>query len=59
MGADRPQRRLAVGPHGDRHDPTYGAGFDWKFRDVLQWTIEAFGKPARSQRASVNDRCRY
>jgi hypothetical protein len=28
----------------DRHYLTYGIGFDWKFTDVLQWTIEAFGQ---------------
>src|ERR1700712_4006895 len=28
----------------DRHYLTYGFGFDWKFTDVLQWTIEAFGQ---------------
>src|SRR5438477_11185333 len=27
----------------DRHYLTYGVGFDWKFTDVLQWTIETFG----------------
>src|SRR3954468_1505283 len=25
----------------DRHYLTYGIGFDWKFTDTLQWTIEA------------------
>jgi len=28
----------------DRHYLTYGIGFDWKFTDTLQWTIEAFGQ---------------
>lgn len=28
----------------DRHYLTYGLGFDWKFTDVLQWTIETFGQ---------------
>ena len=28
----------------DRHYLTYGIGFDWKFTDVLQWTIETFGQ---------------
>jgi hypothetical protein len=28
----------------DRHYLAYGLGFDWKFTDVLQWTIEAFGQ---------------
>jgi hypothetical protein len=34
----------------DRHYFTYGLGFDWKFTDTLQWTIEAFG-----QAGSAND----
>jgi hypothetical protein len=25
----------------DRHYLLYGIGFDWKFTDTLQWTIEA------------------
>jgi hypothetical protein len=33
----------------DRHYLTYGAGFDWKFTDVLQWTIEAFGQAGASE----------
>jgi hypothetical protein len=32
----------------DRHYLTYGVGFDWKFTDVLQWTIEAFGQVGAS-----------
>jgi hypothetical protein len=32
----------------DRHYLTYGLGFDWKFTDVLQWTIEAFGQAGAS-----------
>jgi hypothetical protein len=32
----------------DRHYLTYGIGFDWKFTDVLQWTIEAFGQAGAS-----------
>ncbi len=28
----------------DRYYLTYGLGFDWKFTEVLQWTIEAFGQ---------------
>jgi hypothetical protein len=28
----------------DRHYLAYGLGFDWKFTDVLQWTLEAFGQ---------------
>jgi hypothetical protein len=31
-----------------RHYLTYGLGFDWKFTDVLQWTIEAFGQAGAS-----------
>jgi len=30
----------------DRHYLTYGVGFDWKFTETLQWTIEAFARPA-------------
>jgi len=37
----------------DRHYLTYGLGFDWKFTDVLQWTIEAFGQAGASDIASV------
>ena len=32
----------------DRHYLLYGAGFDWKFTDTLQWTIEAFGQAGPS-----------
>lgn len=28
----------------DKHYFTYGLGFDWKFTETLQWTIEAFGQ---------------
>jgi hypothetical protein len=28
-------------------------GFDWKFTDVLQWTIEAFGQAGASDTPSV------
>jgi hypothetical protein len=28
----------------DRHYLTYGVGFDWKFTDLLQLTVEAFGQ---------------
>src|SRR3982750_3486056 len=28
----------------DRHYLTYGAGFDWKFTETLQWTLAAFGQ---------------
>jgi hypothetical protein len=37
----------------DRHYLTYGLGFDWKFTDVLQWTIEAFGQAGASEIPSV------
>jgi hypothetical protein len=32
----------------DRHYLLYGAGFDWKFTETLQWTIEAFGQVGAS-----------
>jgi hypothetical protein len=32
----------------DRHYLIYGLGFDWKFTDTLQWTIEAFGQAGTS-----------
>ena len=37
----------------DRHYLTYGIGFDWKFTDTLQWTIEAFGQAGASDVPSV------
>jgi len=37
----------------DRHYLTYGIGFDWKFTDTLQWTIEAFGQAGASEIPSV------
>ena len=37
----------------DRHYLLYGAGFDWKFTDTLQWTIEAFGQAGASDTPSV------
>jgi hypothetical protein len=37
----------------DRHYLTYGLGFDWKFTDVLQWTIEAYGQAGASDVPSV------
>lgn len=37
----------------DRHYLTYGIGFDWKFTDTLQWTIEAYGQAGASEVASV------
>ena len=37
----------------DRHYLLYGIGFDWKFTDTLQWTIEAFGQAGQSDTPSV------
>jgi hypothetical protein len=37
----------------DRHFLLYGLGFDWKFTDTLQWTIEAFGQAGASEVPSV------
>ncbi|MFL6813569.1 MAG: hypothetical protein ACJ8EK_05965 [Bradyrhizobium sp.] len=37
----------------DRHYLTYGVGFDWKFTDVLQWTIETFGQAGAADVPSV------
>ena len=37
----------------DRHYFTYGLGFDWKFTQTLQWTIEAFGQAGASDTPSV------
>jgi hypothetical protein len=37
----------------DRHYLTYGLSFDWKFTDILQWTIEAYGQAGASDVASV------
>src|SRR5258708_149649 len=37
----------------DRHYLTYGFGFDWKFTEVLQWTIEAFGQAGAADIPSV------
>jgi hypothetical protein len=37
----------------DQHYFTYGLGFDWKFTDTLQWTIEAFGQAGSSDVPSV------
>jgi hypothetical protein len=37
----------------DRHYLTYGVGFDWKFTDTLQWTIEAYGQADASEITSV------
>jgi hypothetical protein len=37
----------------DRHYFTYGIGFDWKFTDTLQWTIEAFGQAGSAEAPST------
>ena len=37
----------------DRHYLTWGIGFDWKFTDTLQWTIEAFGQAGQSDTPST------
>jgi hypothetical protein len=37
----------------DRHYLTYGIGFDWKFTETLQWTIEAFGQAGQSDDPNV------
>src|SRR6195256_3914965 len=37
----------------DRHYLTYGLGFDWKFTDVLQLTLETFGQAGASDLPSV------
>lgn len=37
----------------DHHYLTWGIGFDWKFTDTLQWTIEAFGQAGQSDTPST------
>jgi hypothetical protein len=37
----------------DRHFLLYGIGWDWKFTDVLQLTLEAFGQAGQADRPSV------
>jgi hypothetical protein len=37
----------------DQHYLVYGIGFDWKFTDMLQWTIEVFGQAGKSDTPSV------
>jgi hypothetical protein len=37
----------------DRHYLLYGIGWDWKFTDVLQLTVEAFGQAGAADRPSV------
>ena len=37
----------------DQHYFIYGIGFDWKFTDTLQWTIEAFGQAGSADAPST------
>lgn len=37
----------------DRHYLLYGIGFDWKFTETLQWTIEAYGQAGAADTPSV------
>jgi len=37
----------------DRHYFTYGVGFDWKFTDVLQYTVELYGQAGHAEFASA------
>jgi len=37
----------------DRHYLTYGIGWDWKFTDVLQLTLEAFGQAGQADNPNV------
>ena len=37
----------------DKHYFTYGLGFDWKFTNTLQWTIEVFGQAGKSDTPGV------
>ncbi|MEA2894021.1 MAG: hypothetical protein QOI05_4814 [Bradyrhizobium sp.] len=37
----------------DHHYLLYGIGWDWKFTDVLQLTLEAFGQAGQADRPSV------
>src|SRR3954452_3481020 len=37
----------------DRHYLLYGIGWDWKFTDLLQLTVEAFGQAGSSDRPGV------
>jgi hypothetical protein len=37
----------------DRHYLSYGVGFDWKFTEVLQFTVEAFGLAGASDGPGV------
>jgi hypothetical protein len=37
----------------DRHFLLYGIGYDWKFTETLQWTIEAFGQAGTANDPNV------
>src|SRR3954451_14138282 len=37
----------------DRHYLLYGIGWDWKFTEVLQLTVEAFGQAGQADRPSI------
>jgi hypothetical protein len=37
----------------DQHYFTYGVGFDWKFTEVLQYTVEMYGQVGRAEFAST------
>src|SRR3954454_8759696 len=37
----------------DRHYLLYGIGWDWKFTELLQLTVEAFGQAGSAERSSV------
>ena len=43
----------------DKHYLFYGLGFDWKFTDTLQWTIEAFGQAGSANDAPSSVRPRF
>jgi hypothetical protein len=45
--------RMAWDRMADRHHLTYGLGFDWKFTNVLQLTLEAFDQAGASDIPSV------
>ena len=37
----------------DQHYLVYGIGFDWKFTNTLQWTIEVFGQAGKTDTPSA------
>jgi hypothetical protein len=37
----------------DQHYFTYGVGFDWKFTEVLQYTVELYGQAGRAELATT------